>query len=275
MENQEIFYKYKFGVVYVKANQTQEEEMFSNVGMSKDFEEFLKQLGNKTEMKGFTGFAGGLDVKHNSTGTHSVYTKFKDFEIMYHVSTLLPFQVEDKQRVERKRHIGNDIVVVIFKEGDQVIDPLIFTSQFNHVFAVVQKEEGNYRMSFVSKPGVRAFGPPLCLPAVKSTKDFREFFLTKLINAERAAMNSAEFKAKMITTRKLNLESTVHKFLSKDVKKPQQQGLVHVKSGPAVLQSNYQQTIDDLIDIGKDLAARVVKPKEFDPQPFESSLEKL
>jgi hypothetical protein len=30
---------------------------------------------------------------------------------------MLPFQRDDLQRVERKRHVGNDIVVVLFKEG--------------------------------------------------------------------------------------------------------------------------------------------------------------
>lgn len=45
----------------------------------------------------------------NTTGTHSVYTEHKGFEIMFHVSTLLPFQANDLQRVERKRHLGNDV----------------------------------------------------------------------------------------------------------------------------------------------------------------------
>lgn len=28
---------------------------------------------------------------------------------MYHVATLLPYQPDDLQRVERKRHLGNDV----------------------------------------------------------------------------------------------------------------------------------------------------------------------
>ncbi len=45
----------------------------------------------------------------NTTGTHSVYTRFLGIEIMFHVSTLLPYFEKDKQQVERKRHIGNDV----------------------------------------------------------------------------------------------------------------------------------------------------------------------
>jgi hypothetical protein len=58
-------------------------------------------------LKGWNHYRAGLDVKSDTTGTHSVYTRFKDdFEIMFHCSHLLPFQANDKQRVERKRHLG-------------------------------------------------------------------------------------------------------------------------------------------------------------------------
>ena len=41
----------------------------------------------------------------------------KGIEIMFHVSALLPFQELDLQRVERKRHLGNDVVLIIFHES--------------------------------------------------------------------------------------------------------------------------------------------------------------
>jgi hypothetical protein len=51
---------------------------------------------------------------------------------MFHVSTLLPFFPEDPQQVERKRHLGNDVVIVIFREGpNDPFTPLIIRSQFN------------------------------------------------------------------------------------------------------------------------------------------------
>ena len=42
---------------------------------------------------------GGLDVRGNMTGTESVYTTHEEHEIMFHVSTLLPFSHDDKQQV--------------------------------------------------------------------------------------------------------------------------------------------------------------------------------
>lgn len=48
------------------------------------------------------------------TGKYSVYTIYEGHEIMFHISTLLPYSKDNKQQVERKRHIGNDIVNIIF-----------------------------------------------------------------------------------------------------------------------------------------------------------------
>lgn len=46
-------------------------------------------------------FRGGLDVTHGQTGVESVYTTFRDREIMFHVSTKLPFTDGDTQQVTR------------------------------------------------------------------------------------------------------------------------------------------------------------------------------
>jgi signal-induced proliferation-associated 1 like protein 1 len=40
----------------------------------------------------------------DSTGTHSLYTTYKDYEIMFHVSTMLPYTPNNKQQV-RDSHV--------------------------------------------------------------------------------------------------------------------------------------------------------------------------
>ena len=45
-EAQLILYKYKFGLLYVKEGQTDEDEMFSNTETSSDYEDFLEFLGD-------------------------------------------------------------------------------------------------------------------------------------------------------------------------------------------------------------------------------------
>lgn len=43
---------------------------------------------------------------------------WKNIEIMFHVSTMLPHEENDPQKLQKKRHIGNDIVCVAFLEAD-------------------------------------------------------------------------------------------------------------------------------------------------------------
>jgi hypothetical protein len=64
---------------------------------SPDLEDFLNLLGEQVELKDFPHYAGGLDIKSrsfnllfvnelvigNGTGTHSIYTKYHGFEIMW------------------------------------------------------------------------------------------------------------------------------------------------------------------------------------------------
>eukprot|EP01117_Protostelium_nocturnum_P000175 TRINITY_DN1024_c0_g1_i1.p1 TRINITY_DN1024_c0_g1~~TRINITY_DN1024_c0_g1_i1.p1 ORF type:complete len:915 (-),score=339.98 TRINITY_DN1024_c0_g1_i1:161-2905(-) len=213
-ETQAITKRYKFGVLYMRSGQKTDDEMYSNNETSKEYEEFLNLLGQKVELKGWIGWRGGLDVKHDSTGTHSIHTRVDDYEIMYHVSTLLPYQPDDLQRVERKRHLGNDVVVLIYKEGDGVFIPSNLKSHFNHSFLVVQKgKNGLYRVEIVNKPEVRAFSPFLPNPPeFKYGDSLRDFIQAKMINAERACMGAPEFKGKMIRTAREILTELVAEF---------------------------------------------------------------
>lgn len=54
---------------------------------------------------------------------------------------MLPFSKADQQQIERKRHIGNDVVVIIFLESGGNFDPNSFVGQFNcnQFFGFIQK----------------------------------------------------------------------------------------------------------------------------------------
>ncbi|XP_053120649.1 rap1 GTPase-activating protein 1-like [Hemicordylus capensis] len=83
-------------------------------------------------------FRGGLDVTRGQTGTESVYTNFRGKEIMFHVSTKLPFTEGDAQQLQRKRHIGNDIVAIVFQDENTPFVPDTIASNFLHAYVVVQ-----------------------------------------------------------------------------------------------------------------------------------------
>lgn len=63
-EKQDIVTRYKFGLLYVREGQKDENEMFSNGGEdvpSEEFEEFLSFIGEKVKLEGWNKFKGGLD----------------------------------------------------------------------------------------------------------------------------------------------------------------------------------------------------------------------
>lgn len=71
------------------------------------------------------------------TGKESFYTVYAGHEVMYHVSTMLPYSKDNPQQLERKRHIGNDIVNIIYTDDPSAVDtfnPNCIRSQFTRKF---------------------------------------------------------------------------------------------------------------------------------------------
>ncbi|XP_045549154.1 rap1 GTPase-activating protein 1 isoform X14 [Salmo salar] len=204
---------FKFGVIYQKFGQTSEVELFGNSDESPAFVEFLEFLGEKVELHDFKGFRGGLDVTYGQTGSESVYHNYRNKEIMFHVSTKLPYTEGDTQQLQRKRHIGNDIVAIVFQEESTPFVPDMIASNFLHAYVVVQVENACtdnvlYKVSVTARDDVPFFGPPLPDPAVfRKGPEFQEFLFTKLINAEYACYKAEKFAKLEERTRSALLET--------------------------------------------------------------------
>ncbi|XP_062862782.1 signal-induced proliferation-associated 1-like protein 1 [Trichomycterus rosablanca] len=221
LDEQGLSFQVKVGVMYCRAGQSTEEEMYNNEMAGPAFVEFLQLLGEKVRLKGFSKYRAQLDTKTDSTGTHSLYTAYKDYEIMFHVSTMLPYTPNNKQQLLRKRHIGNDIVTIVFQEpGAHPFTPKNIRSHFQHVFIIVRvhnpcSENTCYSVAVSRSSDVPSFGPPIpkdvTLP--KSTV-FREFLLTKVINGENAAHKSAKFGAMATRTRQEYLRDLAERHVT-------------------------------------------------------------
>ncbi|XP_034474125.1 rap1 GTPase-activating protein 1-like isoform X2 [Drosophila innubila] len=212
---------FKFGVLYQRYGQTTEEELFGNQQTSPAFEEFLDVLGQRIRLKEHKGYRGGLDIQNGHTGDTAVYEVFKEREIMFHVSTLLPHTEGDPQQLQRKRHIGNDIVAIVFQETNTPFSPDMIASHFLHAFIVVQPLEPNtphtrYKVSVTARDDVPFFGPTLPSPAVfRKGQEFKEFLLTKLINAENACYKAEKFAKLELRTRTSLLQNLVEELKEK------------------------------------------------------------
>lgn len=221
LDEQGLCRKHKVGILYCKAGQSSEEEMYNNEEAGPAFEEFLALLGEKVCLKGFTKYAAQLDVKTDSTGTHSLYTTYQDYEIMFHVSTLLPYTPNNRQQLLRKRHIGNDIVTIVFQEpGALPFTPKNIRSHFQHVFIVVRAhspctENVCYSMAVTRSKDAPPFGPPIPNGTTFRKSDvFRDFLLAKVINAENAAHKSDKFHTMATRTRQEYLKDLAENCVS-------------------------------------------------------------
>ncbi|KYB27859.1 Signal-induced proliferation-associated 1-like protein 2 [Tribolium castaneum] len=216
LDEQGLNNHYKVGVMYCKADQSSEEEMYNNEEAGPAFVEFLETIGKKVRLKGFAKYKAGLDNKSDSTGLYSVYSQYQDCEIMFHVSTMLPFTPNNRQQLLRKRHIGNDIVTIVFQEpGALPFTPKGIRSQFQHVFIVVQAinpctENTHYKVAVSRSKDVEVFGPPIKDGAIfPKGKAFAEFLLAKVVNAENAAHRSEKFVTMATRTRQEYLKELV------------------------------------------------------------------
>ncbi|KAM4697109.1 signal-induced proliferation-associated 1-like protein 3 [Rhinophrynus dorsalis] len=221
LDEQGLFRKHKVGILYCKAGQSSEEEMYNNESAGPAFEEFLSLVGEKVCLRGFGKYAAQLDTKTDSTGTHSLYTSYQDYEIMFHVSTLLPYTPNNRQQLLRKRHIGNDIVTIIFQEpGALPFTPQNIRSHFQHVFIIVRAhdpctENVCYSVAVTRSKDVPPFGPPIPNGVTFRKSDvFRDFLLAKVINAENAAHKSDKFHTMATRTRQEYLKDLAENYVT-------------------------------------------------------------
>ncbi|XP_010597342.2 signal-induced proliferation-associated protein 1 isoform X4 [Loxodonta africana] len=214
LDEQVLSFQRKVGILYCRAGQGSEEEMYNNQDAGPAFTQFIKLLGNVVRLKGFENYRAQLDTKTDSTGTHSLYTTYQDHEIMFHVSTMLPYTPNNQQQLLRKRHIGNNIVTIVFQEpGSKPFCPTTIRSHFQHVFLVVQVHapctlHTSYRVAVSRTQDTPAFGPALPPGGgpFQANADFRAFLLAKALNGEQAASHARQFHAMATRTRQQYLQ---------------------------------------------------------------------
>uniref|UniRef100_A0A7E4VCY1 Rap-GAP domain-containing protein n=1 Tax=Panagrellus redivivus TaxID=6233 RepID=A0A7E4VCY1_PANRE len=234
IDEQPIYTRYKVGILYCRNNQSTEEQMYNNETSSPAFEEFLDFLGQRVRLKGFDSYKGGLDTRGDTTGEFSIYTEYHSHEVMFHVSTMLPFTPNNRQQLSRKRHIGNDMVTIIFQEpGALPFSPITVRSHFQHVFIIVRvsnpcTDNVSYRVAVSRVKDVPAFGPPIQTGATYTKcAEFHDFLLTKIINAENAVHRSKKFAAMAARTRREALKDLAENYVT-----------AHQNEGPSRIAKN-------------------------------------
>ncbi|KAF2491678.1 hypothetical protein BU16DRAFT_125532 [Lophium mytilinum] len=140
---------HKIGVIYIGEGQTDEREILLNVMGSSDYTAFLGDLGTLMRLKGAKFNTGGLDTRYDSDGEFTIAWRDRVMEICYHITTMMPTNLEGNETyANKKRHIGNDFVNIIFNDSGLPYDFDTFPSAFNYVHIVVTPEA---RASFIER----------------------------------------------------------------------------------------------------------------------------
>ncbi|KAK4505756.1 hypothetical protein PRZ48_003721 [Zasmidium cellare] len=146
---------HKAGIIYVGEEQTSEDEILLNQSGSPDYREFLDDMGSVRRLKGATFNTQGLDRADDNDGAYTVVWNNEVTELVYHVTTLMASDPHDDKLtvVNKKRHIGNDYVNIVFNNSGRPFRFDTFPSAFNRVYVVISPSE---RTSFVQAREITA-----------------------------------------------------------------------------------------------------------------------
>ncbi|KAF1483731.1 Tuberin, partial [Pygoscelis antarcticus] len=131
---------HKIAVLYVGEGQSNNEiAILSNEHGSYRYTEFLTGLGKLIELKDCQPdkiYLGGLDV----CGDDGQFTYCWHDDIMqaiFHIATLMPTKDVDKNRCDKKRHLGNDFVSIVYNDSGEDFKLGTIKGQFNFVHVII------------------------------------------------------------------------------------------------------------------------------------------
>ncbi|KAF0697084.1 Aste57867_12191 [Aphanomyces stellatus] len=228
----------KIGVVYVGPTQSTQQDILGNTSGSVEYEHFLMELGWEIDLASHRGFVGGLDVnpKSLSNGTKTVYYSNSTSELIFHVVTMMPTKDSDPQQIDKKRHVGNDYVHVVWSDNMRAYSQSTITSNFNFVQVVIfpLKEpmyEGLYLIEVLTKPNVPLFGP-LMTGMIVSRANLPELVRQTVMNANRACRQQTQWYMAPYTTRRKLIEEVVERYATEYSEKSMLTSLFKIPSPP-------------------------------------------
>jgi len=157
-KTREIF---KLGLIYVSSGQEEQNEIFKNDSGSEIYKEFVNALGWTINLATHKGYLGGLDSL-GSNGKEAPYFAGPTMEVAFHEIVRMPTIKEDVQQLQKKRHVGNDVIHIVFTEHGRDYSLKTISSQFNDAHIIISPlVNGMYRIQVGQKEKVPLFGPLL------------------------------------------------------------------------------------------------------------------
>lgn len=128
---------HKVGIMYVAPGQTTEEEILQNTYGSPAYTRFLEGIGRLIDLRGqMDVYAGGLDPDEDGEYAYAWWDD--NSQVLYHTATLMPTDPHDKYSSKKKRHIGNDLVRIVWNDSGLPYRFDTLATQFQFVNVVIE-----------------------------------------------------------------------------------------------------------------------------------------
>ncbi|XP_030373019.1 tuberin [Scaptodrosophila lebanonensis] len=146
------FETHRIGVLYVGQGQCNNEvEILRNSYGSTRYVEFLRSIGTLVNLKEAeqNNLFIGLD-KSGADGKFTYIWKDDILQVTFHVATLMPTNLQDDPNCnEKKKHIGNDFVKILYNESGEECNLATMSGQFNYACVIVEPLELNSNRVYV------------------------------------------------------------------------------------------------------------------------------
>ncbi|XP_053679837.1 tuberin [Anopheles nili] len=145
------FEMHKIGVLYVGPGQAgNETEILKNRYGSLRYAEFLSSLGTLVAIKDAKEKNIFIDLESNGKDGAFTYIYQDDIvQLTFHVATLMPNKRQDPHCNEKKKHIGNDFVTIVYNESGEEYDLKTIKGQYNYACVIVEPIELSSNRVFI------------------------------------------------------------------------------------------------------------------------------
>jgi tuberous sclerosis 2 len=163
---------HKVGIMYVAPGQTHEVEILRNTHGSPAYTRFLEGIGRLINLRGQVDvYAGGLNPDEDG---EYAYAWWDDIgQILYHTATMMPSHPGDQYSINKKRHIGNDYVRIVWNDSGFPYNFNTLATQFQFVNIVIEPhslgaiaafsnnihENEYFKVTVQRAPGMTEFAP--------------------------------------------------------------------------------------------------------------------
>jgi tuberous sclerosis protein 2 len=174
---------HKVGVMYVAPRQRDETAILRNTHGSPAYTRFLEGLGRLINLRGQVDvYAGGLDPDEDGEYTYAWWDDTG--QVLYHTATMMPTSPDDPQCNNKKRHLGNDFVRIVWNDSGAPYQFNTLSTQFQFINIVVEPHSSGFITAFSESSDENEYFK-LTVQRAPGMSDFTPIGEFKVISASR------------------------------------------------------------------------------------------